>query len=479
MSVEDLEKLVLLLGRWDGGSGPLYRQLAAAVRRLLELGRYEPGDVLPPERQLAKALAVSRNTVVAAYGELRDEGWVQAKRGSATTVATAMHMPAASHQESGLFASIMRSDTDVVDFTIAAPQIAPAAVDALHNPGSFVDLDRQLEGHGLHVYGLPDLREAIAGMLCSEGMPTKPEELLLTTGAQHAISLVTRALLRPGDTMAIDEISYPGALDAVAAANGVVTPVRFGPEGTDTSDLRRVIEEEHPRIVYTIPTFHNPTGVLTGGKARGEAISVLAEAGVTVLEDFTLASLGHSVVGTIPPPLTVLAADASVITVGSLSKVFWSGLRVGWIRAREPMIARLASHKVSHDLAASVPSQLIGLAVLRRYEETKAWRNQQLRNSLETLGNGVDEHLGDWCWTPPVGGPYAWFELPTTDARAFAQVALRRGVALIPGSLVSARSGTGENCVRLPLYPSPEELAAGLAKLGGIWHDFREGQNSR
>lgn len=468
----DLDELVVLLGHWDRGPGPLYRQLSDALRKLFEIGRYDAGSHLPPERHLAKALAVSRNTVASAYGELRGEGWVQARQGSATVVASAHHSPAASHRESGLFATLMRANPEILDLTIAVPRIAPIVEQIVANPGSFVDLERQLGGHGFHALGLPDLRVAVAEKLTRQGFATTPEEVLITTGAQQAISLIVRALIRPGDGVAVDEITFPGALDAIGASNGVLRPVAMTGEGTNIDDLRTVISDEHPRLLYTIPTFHNPAGILMKGHALRQLGRLISETGLTTIDDLTLCDLDHTEKA--PLPLAASFPEASVISVGSMSKVFWGGLRVGWIRARESVIALLASHKVSHDLGSSTTAQIHALAALAHVEETRDWRNQELRSSCETLGNEVDEKLPDWNWTPPSGGPYAWFQLPGVDASVFSQLALRRGVAVVPGSLLSARSNAASDRIRLPLYPTPDELTKAVSALGSIWEEFLE-----
>lgn len=468
----DLDELVVLLGRWDQGRGPLYRQLSDGLRRLFEIGRYEAGERLPPERQLAASLAVSRNTVAAAYGDLRAEGWVQARQGSATVIASVTQSPAASHKESGLFASLMQSSPEVLDLTVAVPRIAPILEEIIARPGAFVDLKRLLSEHGLHAHGSDDLRQRIAAKLSASGFATEPNEILITTGAQQAISLITRAMIRPGDAVAVDEITFPGALDAIRASNGVAQPVRVGSQGTDIDDLRRVIHEHHPRLLYTIPTFHNPTGHLLRGAQREQLIATIRETELTVIDDMTLGDLGHTVAP--PLPLAAAAPEASILTVGSLSKVFWGGLRVGWIRARSSVISMLASHKVSHDLASSSPSQIVALAALDHFEATQEWRNEELRRSLDALGNEVSEQLPDWRWTPPDGGPYSWLQMPGADSIAFAQLALRRGVAVVPGSLLSVTSNVGTDRIRLPLYPAPEEICKGISALAAIWSEYLE-----
>lgn len=162
-----------------------------------------------------------------------------------------------------------------------------------------------------------------------------------------------------------------------------------------------------------------------------------------------------------------------MISVGSVSKVFWGGLRIGWIRARESVITLLASHKVSHDLATSAPAQVIALAAIDHHEEVRAWRNRLLAASTEVLGNQIDQYLPEWTWVPPAGGPYAWLRLPGADTTDFAQLALRKGVAIVPGSVLAARPGIASDHIRLPLYPSPEELIRAVTMLQDVWCEYR------
>lgn len=468
----DRDELSVLLGHWDSGTGPLYRQLSDGLRKLFEIGRYEAGSHLPPERHLAKTLAVSRNTVASAYGELRKEGWVQARQGSATIVASANHLPAVSHRESGLFATLMRSTPEVLDLTIAVPHMAPIVSEILQAPSRFIDFDKHLSGHGFHALGLPDLREAVAERLTAKGLATTPDEVLITNGAQQAISLLVRALIRPGDGVAMDEVTYPGVMDAVTSSRGVIVPIKHGSEGTDTQDLEHLIGVENPRLLYVIPTFHNPAGVLMEGRARSELARVVTESGITVIDDLSLFDLDHSCEA--PSLLAADAPDASVISVGSMSKVLWGGLRVGWIRAREPVIALLGSHKVSHDLGTSAVSQAIALAAFDHLDDVRQLRNQALAASCQTLGNELEDQLPSWSWVPPRGGPYAWMQIPYGDAAEFAQLALRRGVAVVPGLLLSARDGAASDCIRLPLYPTSKELTKAVTALASIWVEYSE-----
>ena len=338
-----------MLGRWDESDGPLYGRLARAVARLLEGGLIGSGTALPAERQLAGALSVSRNTVSAAYAELRRDGWIEARQGSATVVTGAKHSPVAAYKTNGLFASLMRNHPDVVDLTVAVPDAAPVVAEVMSDPSAFLDDPAAVTaGHGYFPAGYQPLREALAPVLSRNGLPTSPEELMVTSGAQQAISLVAQATIRAGDRVVVEEFTYPGALDLATSSGAVLTPVPIGPHGVDLAAFDRETAAGNARLAYLVPTFHNPTGAVLDFPSRQHLVRTIAEQRVTTIDDLTLAELDF--VSPAPPPLAALAPEAPIISVGSMSKVFWGGLRIGWVRARQPVIDHLVGFKASADL---------------------------------------------------------------------------------------------------------------------------------
>ena len=461
--------LTTLLGRWDNGPGSLYSNLAAGLLRLLETGQIETGAKLPPERRLAAALAISRNTVSAAYAELRRDGWIDARQGSATTVTAARFSPVAAHRANALFATLMRDHPDVVDLTIAVPPAAPIVTDVMMTPAAYLDDPTILTaGHGYHPRGHPLLRAVLARILTRNGLPTEEDEVLVTGGAQQAISLVTSALTRKGDAVGVEEVSFPGALDAIAAAGARAAPIRYTDRGVDEESLLDVITRERPRMLYLIPTFHNPTGVLLEGSARRRLASLIAETETTTVDDLTLAELDFRTAA--PAPLAALEPDAPIISIGGMSKVFWGGLRIGWVRARRSIITHLAGRKATADLGSSAAAQVLASVMLEHYEPTRAWRNQGLAETLDVLSGVLDEHLPDWRFDAPKGGPHLWIEVPGTDTLAFSQLMLRHGVALIAGPLLAARDGIARDRIRVPYYKGSVDLVDAVERIAAVWH---------
>ena len=468
LEMVDIQHITTRLGRWDQGKGPLYKLLATGLRRLLEAGELETGTPLPPERRLAAALTVSRNTVTAAYAELRQDGWVDARRGSATTVTALRHSPVGAYKANGMFATLLQDHPDVIDLTIAVPDAAPIVADVLGDPARHLSMpDALWSGHGYHPSGIPALRQSLADILTGNGLPTDTDQLLVTSGAQQAISLLMRALLRPGDLVGVEEVTYPGALDALGAVGGRVSAIAMTNNGLDVESAEQVLRHQSPRLLYLVPTFHNPSGTLLEGSDRRRLARAVAESNVTTIDDVTLADLDHGTPA--PPHLAALEPDAPIITVGSISKVFWGGLRIGFIRAHPTVISHIAGIKAISDLGSNAPAQVGAVAMLEHYRETRSWRNRTLAESLDAVTAALEEHLPEWEWERPQGGPHIWIRLPETDASGFVQLAMRHGVAVIAGPLLAAVPGVATDRIRLPFYRSPEMLTESVERLAAVW----------
>lgn len=463
-----VDRIVAELGPWHEGSGPLYVKLAAGLRRLLEQGVFATGSTLPPERALADRLAVSRNTVSAAYSELRLEGWVDARQGSATTVTAASFSPVAAHRSNSFFATLLQEYPNVIDLTVAVPDASPVVQEVL------ASLDRQLSdgraiasGHGYYPQGYPPLRARLAELLTESGLATTPDELLITSGAQQAISLAIRGLTRPGDKVGVEELSFPGALDSIALSGATTVPLPMTDNGVDLDALAEMIVARRPRLLFLIPTFHNPTGATLDYTDRKRLVSLIAEAGITTIDDMTLSDLDLS--DSAPVPLAAIQTAAPIVTVGSLSKVYWGGLRLGWLRANETLVRQLAWVKATADLGSSAISQKVAHLLLERHDEARAWRSTRLRESLARISEALNTLLPEWRWQVPDGGPHLWIELPDTESMRFVQMLLRGGVAVVAGPLLSARPGAGSRHIRIPFYKSPDELTLAVEKMAQVW----------
>ncbi|AJF63903.1 PLP-dependent aminotransferase family protein [Streptomyces vietnamensis] len=468
-------RLSRLLTGWSSeGAGPLPRRLADALRELAERGDVPGGSVLPSQRELALVLGVSRSTVTAAYGLLEGEGWLESVRGSGSRLrgSGALDRYVAEGRLVSFNARSGGSGTaDLSSGALPGLGAVGEAVGALTHG----DLGALLGDDGYHPYGIPALREGIAAYYRAAGVATEAGQILVTSGSQQAVWLVVQALVEPGDTVVVENPTYRGALEALRARGARLVPVGGdepdgGAGGTGSAELRRLCAHAHgrPRLVYLQPTVHNPTGRTLGGAARREWQRVLADQELFTVEDTACAELalgdGENEEADAPVPLVADLPMASTVTVGTLSKLFWGGLRVGWVRSSPQVVARLAKIKTSVDLACSVVDQLVAVRLLDRLPEARARRRAELRgqrDAAEALVRGAAPH---WEWTRPAGGPALWVRIPGADTEALAQLARRQGVSVVPGAAFSPVDGFRDR-LRLPYAHGTEALAAALPTL--------------
>ena len=466
----DPDQIASLLGWWEKEDGPLFRRLADGLRRLAEEGYLVDGSPLPPERQLAQALAVSRNTVTTAYACLRTEGWVEARQGSVTRIATSRTSNAAVHRADGVMATMLRDlGTATIDLTVAAPAAAPIVSRSFSEPSSLLaDPGVLSEGHGYHAAGHPRLRLAVAGLLSAQGLPTAGDEVMITNGAQQAISLLMSELVRPGTGIAIEEIAYPGVIDLALRSRARLHLLPVGSEGADLVALQAACRTGRVGVAFLVPDFHNPTGAVMPASTRERLAELAHEEDFVVVDDRTHADLDHGAAA--PPPVGSFDRQARVVTIGGMSKLYWGGLRIGWIRARSSLITRLTQQKACTDLGTSAPAQIIAAELLQHHHlATRDWRNDQLRRSLSALESALASSMPEAEWDRPAGGPNLWIRLPGTNALELSHRALRAGVAVIAGPLLSCRPGRATDRIRIPFYAEPGTVTEAVTRLAHCW----------
>lgn len=465
------QKYADLVANWRLGGGPLHRHLADWLRETIERGDLVAGAQLPPERTLAGQFGLSRTTVIGAYDLLRAEGWLQSRRGSGTFVAEPKAVEGHRDQlmaqlaRNPIFSGLIDSPAATIDFAAASPRattkLAAAARLALD------DLEPHLRGHGYFTSGLPALRKPVAAYLANTALPTTEDELLVTTGSQQALSLLATLYVSPGDAVVVETPTYPGALDALRSAGARLFTIPVGKNGVQPDDLRRVLSRTRSRLAYITPSFNNPTGSVVPLAARRELAQAAADFQTVLVEDHVLADIAFD--GTKPPPpISAFPNEGNVIMVGSLSKLFWGGLRVGWVRAPRPVIKRLARIKALADLASSVIPQLIAARLLPLIDEVKAERRSELESQRDQATSLLQELLPSWSWERPLGGISLWVRLPQGNASDFAEVALRHGVAIVPGPTFCPDED-GQDYLRLPFCLDANRLESGIRRLTRAW----------
>jgi DNA-binding transcriptional MocR family regulator len=471
--------LAELIGRkLTARSGGLYRRLADELAALIGSADLPVGARLPAERRLAEALAISRSTVVAAYDELRARGLVESRRGSGTTVArsasrgrsTADKRMPPGYGES-LFHRITVGLGEVIAMTYAVDPGIPELADELEELAR-TDLPALLQDVGYHPRGLQVLRERIADHFGEGGLPTSPDEIVVTSGAHQAIALATHMYLRTGAAVVIEQPSWPGCFDLFGAAGGRVVGVPLDDAGIRPDLLEAALKEHQPAMLFVMPTFHNPTGRLMSAVRRRQVAELAAKYGVIVVEDNAY-STWDPAGPEIPPPLAAFApAKAEVLTIGSVSKAVWGGLRIGWVRAPRPLAERLARHKALADLGSPIIDQALTARLLPRLPQVTAERGRLATARRAHIGRLLTEQLPEWTWEVPEGGSALWVRLPDTDARVFAQIALRHGVELVPGRAMDP-TGEHDDHLRIPFAYSAEVLDDAVGRLARAWQEFR------
>jgi DNA-binding transcriptional MocR family regulator len=452
--------LVRLLGEWRGG-GAAYLELAAALRALIVEGRLPPYTRLPSERALAVAVGVSRNTATGALEMLRQEGYLESRRGAGSWI---RHPGPAQPRPDEASPAV----AGVLDLTVASPS-APADLAALAAAAAAA-LGGELGTAGYAPFGLQAARSAVAAHLGRRGLATDPEQVLITQGSLHGFDLCLRTLARPGDRVLVETPTYPSALDAIAAHHCHAVGVPVGADGWDQAQMRAALRDARPRLAYLIPDFHNPTGSSASDLARARMARDARAAGVTVVSDEGLADLWLESDSALPRggragSLGGALHQAPVLVLGSLSKTVWGGLRTGWIRGDHELLRRIAVARSSQEIGGPVLDQLLAVEALGRLDAIVADRRAALRERRDALVAALAEHRPEWGVRPPAGGLCLWVELPArTSGSALAVRALQHGVRVAPGSRFGPDGGF-EHRLRLPFTLPPDQLVEAVRRL--------------
>ena len=363
------------------------------------------------------------------------------------------------------------SRPEVVSLAGGMPNLAALPMDAL--AGEVADLVAR-EGHVALQYGSAqgrlELREQICEVMALEGIRADPDDVVVTVGSQMALDLVTRIYCDPGDVVLAEGPSYVGALGSFAAYQARVVHVAMDAHGLVPSLLRAALETVRPRpkFLYTVPTFHNPAGVTLSVERRAEVLAICREYGVAVVEDNPYGLLGFS--GHTYPALRSL--DGDVVYLGSFSKTFAAGLRVGWALVPPAVRDRLVLAAESATLCPPTFTQML----VSRYLAAHDWRSQvktyteAYRDRRDAMLRALETYLPPGCtWNVPEGGFYVWLTVPEgVDTKAMLPRAVTARVAYASGTGFYA-DGLGSRQLRLSYcYPSPERITEGVRRLAGV-----------
>ncbi len=429
------------------------------LRGLILGGHYAPGDRLG-EVELAEALGVSRTTATAAYAALREQGFLASRRGSGSWT----QLPA----DAGVAPAPGPAD-GLIDLSCAATA-APEGILHAALATATAELARHLPGPGYDAAGLPVLRAAIAAHLTSRGAPTTPDQVLVTAGALHALTLLLRVLSGPGDRVLVEHPSYPAALDAIRAIGARPVPVPMLPGGWDLEMLAASLRQAAPSLAYVIADNQNPTGFTMPAADREQLVSLARTTRTPLVIDEAVAGL-H--LDGAEPPAPVSALDPDVITIGSMSKTFWAGLRIGWVRANPALVQRLAAARAALDISSPVLEQLIAVELLGGAEPVLERQRAGARERRDRFAALLNEHVPAWRFRIPDGGLCLWVELDAPRSTALAAVADRHGIRLAAGPRFGV-DGAFERFTRLPYSLPAPVLEDAAERLAVAWRAVTE-----
>ncbi len=453
----DVDLLCRELGNWRTSSrtGPAYHGLSDAIRLLIVDGRIPIGARLPSERALAEALHVSRTTVTAAYTQLREDGYLNARQGARSTTALPV---------SPVAPSLTIPTANLAAATLAAPA---AVVSQAYSEAAEL-VTPYLRDIGIELRGVPPLREAIAERYCARGLPTEPDEIMVTTGALHAIGLILATYTQPDDRVLVEQPTYHGGLAAMATRGVRPVPVAMTSTGWELDAVDAAIRQLVPSLAYLIPDNHNPTGLTLPPAGRRRLAQIIADTRTRTIIDETITDMWLD--EEVPPPFaaSLTAGRDLVLTVGSMSKSFWGGLRIGWIRAERTTLATVAALRPAVDMGTPVFEQLAAARLLAAENDVLPERREILRARRALLLELLREHLPDWRPAPGTGGMSVWIRLPAPMSSALSAAASRMGLEIPPGPRFGV-DGTLERFIRVPYTLPDDQLVESITLLARAW----------
>ncbi|HET9907881.1 MAG TPA: PLP-dependent aminotransferase family protein [Anaerolineales bacterium] len=472
---------------------PLYQQIETYLRQGIISGSLPADTRLPASRQLARDLGVNRITVENAYAELETEGLIYSRMGSGTYVLPTNSLLTLSKDGPNATWPLWQQSVELQDKSSKnkpqnkASRHKTSHRDPIHFDSGIGDahlfpaeefrkvLQTVMRRDGIAAldYGEPNghapLRGTIAHILTSQGVQTRAENVLITAGSQQALSLVSQLLLKPGDVILVESPTYSGALDLFRSLGFKVVGIPVDAQGMQVEMLEKLLQQHHPKLIYTIPNFHNPTGTCLSSPRRRDLIVLADRYNVPILEDDFVGDLRYE--GRTQPALKALDPGGRVIYINSFSKILMPGLRVGFLVAEGPIYDALVNFKRVNDLATStlVQRALEAYVTVGRYQAHLRRSCQIFRKRRDAMLAAVKQYLpAEIHLDIPQGGLFLWLQLPDDLAsEKLLPVALEEGVVFAPGNEFFPDRVGGINWVRLNFVAqAPDQIDEGIKRLG-------------
>lgn len=454
---------------------PLYRQIAREIAARIRAGEIEPGTKLPAIRLLARVLGVNTVTVVKAYQELERAGLAFSRAGSGTFVAPGSQGdPTLSPDEQP---SLELLDQGQVEIPAGAINFASATPDPDLLPVKTVQrlINQVIERDGGRAFayedsrGYPPLREAVAAELGRLGIHAGAAAIQVISGGQQGIDVVAKSLLRPGDTVLVEEPTYPGALAAFRSRGARILPVPLEEDGPDLTTLERLLATTRARFFYFMPAFQNPTGIVYSRAKKEGLLQLAARSHLTLLEDDYIRELSFTSMD-LTPIAALAPPEVPVLYLKSFSKVLLPGLRLAFLVVPPALGREILAAKHTSDIFTSGLFQRVFDLYLREgiWEEQLARVRALYEERYHALSAALKKELpAEISFKPPAGGLNFWLRLPgNLDADELYREALRERVVIAPGSAFTSGAHPS-SCFRLTYASlSLEEIRQGTALLG-------------
>lgn len=467
---------------------PVYLQIKNQIRGMIYNGTLTPGSMLPPERKLAESLGINRSTVLTAYRELKADGLVDSHVGRGTVVLPvltqvsekydSMEVPAfhqffsqtAERANDPLLNDLLRmaNQRKAISFSAGISSLDNDPIECLK--GIEKDLLEQPDHFALKhmpTGGLPSLRENIARLMGERGARIKAEEIMVLSGSQQGISLAAQAFLDFGDVVIVEEPSFFSALQIFHAAGARLVGVPIDENGMKVDVLEQMLRRYRPKMIYTMPTYQNPSGVSMSLERRRRLLELAYREKVLILEDDPYCELRFE--GPRLPSLFELDSYGYVVYLSTFSKILFPGIRIGWMAAHQQIINQITMLKQLNDLHANSISQWIVDRFLTNggYYEHIERLCKEYREKRDCMAEALIDHPVEGLeWTKPLGGYFFWLKLPENlPHMALLVNAEENGVSYVPGTAFFT-GGRGGSYMRLNYtYPSKEEIRIGIQRL--------------
>ncbi|MGD8191425.1 PLP-dependent aminotransferase family protein [Brevibacillus ginsengisoli] len=468
---------------------PLYIQIKAYIKGKIETGEWPVGSKIPPQRTMAELWEVNRSTVVVAVDELIAEGLLEGKPGSGTRITNnswslmtstpppnwSSYVHAGIHQANlPTIQEINRAEFYPNIIRLGTGEPSPDLFPREQMTNVFNRLADHIDSLGYEEpKGLLYLREQLSKHLKTHGIEASPSSILIVSGALQALHLISVGLLQRGSTIFLEKPSYLYSLNVFQSAGMRLIGLPLDANGIQIKAITEQKQRQNAALLYTIPSFHNPTGIVMSETRRRELLNACEQERLPIIEDDVYRELWLE--SPPPPPLKANDKNGLVLYLGSMSKTLSPGLRIGWIVGPEPVIERLADIKMQTDYGASSLSQWTVAQWLSSgfYHQHLDQVRQELKVRRDVMIDALQKHFSDLAtWTVPKGGFYVWLKLQDSlSIRNLFEKALQEGILLNPGNVYDQHPSQH---LRLSYsYASISEIEQGLQRLSSIIRQLR------